>query len=291
MEPLLHQITDDFKPLSDLENNKVLKELSDHGFIKLILPKKRLHLLKDNIQKKLIDIDTDRKVIKDGYSQKITYCLGESDINFLNEIAEYLISQKSVKNYIFKPNLIQLSILYSTYNSEAKKNPTHAHLWHRDADDDGPQLKLMIPLVDKCNADNGQLSALSKSACHWTESFQDRGLLKKLNTSTSNNYIKSDCVRLTDHVLRSAINSELFYDFSSNFGEALLIDTNSCYHKGGLILHENLYRILAEITICGISSKLHYDNSFAKKSYRKIIRTLLFLFGINKSKDQKFIAL
>lgn len=291
MEPLLHQINDDFKPFSHLENDKVLKELFDHGFTKLILPIKRLHSLKDNIQKKLMGLDVDCNVIKDGYSHKITYCLEESDITFLNEIAEYLISQKSVKNYIFKPNLIQLSILYSTYNGEAKKNPTHAHLWHRDADDDGPQLKLMIPLVDKCNADNGQLSAISKSACHWTESFQDRALLEQINSSTLNKYTKSDCVRLTDHTVRRAINPELIYDFNSNFGEALLIDTNSCYHKGGLILRENLHRILAEITIGGISSKLHADNSFAKKIYRRFIRTLLLFFGINKYKDKKFIAL
>ena len=80
--------------------------------------------------------------------------------------------------------------------------------------------------------------------------------------------------RIRDKVMRNNFSNYIF-DFKAKVGEALILDSSLCYHKGGMVLNKGRYRINAQVTI---GSCLHYWND-SKKIIRSIIRKIILRGG------------
>lgn len=110
---------------------------------------------------KLVEsVDKDAAAVKAGYSQNVTHLISTQFAQYLTSIAEPLLQVRYIRKILPFPKIIDINCSYSFYNKDAVANPTHAHLWHRDLDDIGPQLKIFIPLT-KCSEKNGRFSCIS----------------------------------------------------------------------------------------------------------------------------------
>ena len=178
-------------------------------------------------------------------------------------VAKVVIESLPV-NYIFRPRVLGVHLLKSMYCPEtANAGPTRAFLWHRDLDDYfSPQIKVMIPMVN-VSADNGMFSALEKRVCPLSHSLLDCSVSSKFSFLDESD---SKC-RIRDDVLRRHYNSSVV-DFDASPSEAFIVDTNSVYHKGGMVLVEGLFRISIQITI---GSALHSWNN-SKLLQRNLLR-------------------
>jgi hypothetical protein len=252
---------------SDINSDGYL-DLTTHGFVRYHLPKDLLSPIADNIQSALTNVVFDQNIVESGYSQIITHLLRPRDLQLFMSFGERLKNQLNLHKYLFLPKVIDVRATYSFYNSCAVNNPTHAHLWHRDGDDFLEQIKIMIPLGD-CSELNGRFSVLSKTESPWSIQFQD-GLLSESLSESNNTYRVSDSYsRITDRVFRSYFNKEKIFDFDSTLGDILVVDTNSCWHKGGLVTDPSQSRILIQITIGSFTNFLHKDLNLLRKISRQ----------------------
>lgn len=226
---------------------------------------------------KLIEsVDKDAAAVKAGYSQNVTHLISTQFAQYLTSIAKPLLQMGFVKAILPFPKIIDINCSYSFYNKEAVTNPTHAHLWHRDLDDIGPQLKIFIPLT-KCSELNGRFSCISHKYADFGDKLLDSSLI---NAEISEEYRATDHkFRLTDKTIRSNVPSNLIFDFSSEIGEVLLIDTNSTYHKGGLVLEESEYRVMVQVTLGSITHSWYKPNNFSQQLLRKIVKKYRRKFG------------
>jgi len=231
--------------ISTDESNYLLKKLKEDGFATVNLDPLKLRAACDAIRKNLPTPDPQR--INAGYSQGLENVLDEKSLEYFRGIANQICSYDFAKKYLWFPKVAGVDVLWSFFSYEVDtKLLTHAHLWHRDLDDPmGPQIKVMIPLVDT-SEENGMFSACSKVVCELQRELQDERItFDRLGTNT---YLQSDIVRVTDATMREHFNDKIV-DFKTKLGEAILIDTNSCYHKGGLILKPDRERFLVQLTI------------------------------------------
>jgi len=258
----------DIKILSDKyspSQTEALSSLKKHGMLKFSLSS----MISNDLIAPTSDIDEllssstlEPSIIKSGYSHPIEVPMYLYPI--IESIGQLLASSKLARNYLFRPSLVNILSSLSTFNKEAVSDPTHAHLWHRDADDIGRQLKLFIPL-NKCGPDNGMFSALSSSCINYYNYILDKRLILR-SDSEDDEYRKSDRTRINDSVLRRSFN-DFIYDFKAMPGEALLIDTNRCYHKGGLVTQDGMFRQMVQVTV-GSPTHTWLENSFDRRLLR-----------------------
>ena len=226
---------------------------------------------------KLIEsVDKDATAVKAGYSQSVTNLISDQFAQYLTRISEPLLQKGYVKKILPFPRIIDINCSYSFYNEEAVKNPTHAHLWHRDLDDIGPQLKIFIPLTD-CSELNGQFSCISHKYANFADNLLDSELI---DAKISEEYRATDSkFRLTDKTIRSNVPSSLILDFASRIGDVLLIDTNSTYHKGGLVLQRDEYRVMVQVTLGSITHSWYKPKNISEKVVRRVVKLYRKYFG------------
>lgn len=217
----------------------------------------------------------DESWVRQGYSQVITESLDPNLLAYFQKLSEALCTQSFTKSYLWFPKVTGIRVLWSFFDEETTKvSLTHAHLWHRDLDDPfGPQLKIMIPLMDT-TIENGRFSVCSKAVCRLQQELRD-SRISAAHYGTDE-YLKTDTVRVTDSTMREHFQSQIG-DIDTTLGEAVLVDTNSCYHKGGLITQPNRERILVEITLGSLS----HSHVPASRTRRWFIKFRQLLIGWN----------
>lgn len=255
------------------------KKLKKHGFFLSAVQPDEILKCAETIQSQLRSLELDSEIIKKGYSQDISHLLTQDFKNYLTSLVMPLLKLRYFKKIMPFPRLVSIFCSYSFFNKESITNTTHAHLWHRDLDDFGPQIKLFIPLTP-CSEANGQFSALSNTFAGWGDYLQDSSLLNRNSSTTQSEYAKSDALsRLTDKVLRSNVAPEYIFDFSAKVGEVLFVDTNSTYHKGGLVTDANEYRIMVQLTIGSITHSWFNPKSIGGIIIKKIFWIYRSRFG------------
>lgn len=245
----------------------------------------RLRLIGFSVSK--INIDTDLKKFAEyvnqfnhsslfsnlreqrGYSNDIFALLNKDQTDYIKILADKILSLNSwMKYFMVSPKVLQIQVLKSNYDDKSAVSPTHAMLWHRDADDNFSHVKVIIPL-HKIDENNGFFSVADKRICKIHEKLNDVILQKKLD-SIGDDYTREDSVRVTDDVFRKHFFNKIF-DFKSDLGDILFVDTNRCYHKGGHIIKKNLNRNIIIITIGGIT---HSFNNYFKDNYFSFAKIL-----------------
>ena len=259
--------------------SKFEKEIGTEGFFRTFVPDEELKSFAREIENRISEISLDPSVIGAGYSQDISMLISPGFTKYLTSIAEPLLRNKWVKKNLPFPRIVNIMCSYSFFNEDAVKNATHAHLWHRDLDDFGPQLKIFVPLTP-CNETNGQFSCLSNRIAGWKDLLLDSELIQKLESSPEDEYRKSDgSNRITDKTLRKSVPANTILDFTSKIGDLLLIDTNSTYHKGGLILENGAFRIMVQVTIGSATHAWYNPTSIAPKVFQSVLRLYRSKFG------------
>lgn len=211
---------------------------------------------------------------EEGYSNEINNNLSYDQWFYLENFTKDIFKQNYfwIKKYIFLPKVLKIQVLKTYYNKKSANYPTHAMLWHRDADDIFPHLKLIIPL-QKIDKQNGYFSCASKEICDLNSRLVDQKLVDDLQKiPEKNHYRVSDKVRITEKKMREYFRKEIF-DFEGNVGDILFCDTNYCYHRGGLVEKENLERNLITITIGGFTHS--WNKYFLEKKNKTSIANLL----------------
>jgi hypothetical protein len=250
----------------------------DGFFLSAIQPDELLKYA-EQIIGQISSLKLDSNIIRSGYSQDISHLLTPDFKNYLSNLVKPLLRLKYFRKIMPFPRVVSIICSYSFFNDHAIKNTTHAHLWHRDLDDFGPQIKLFVPLTS-CSEANGQFSALSTKFAGWADYLQDGQLVDRINLSNESEYVKSDArSRLTDKVLRSNVAPELIFDFSASVGEILFIDTNSTYHKGGLVLEDNSFRIMVQVTIGSITHSWYSPKTIWGATIKKVFWMYRSRFG------------
>ena len=242
----LNETTSDKKAF---EHNKkrIFNDLKIMGMTLVKLPKKVIDLF-EALEIHVHNAPKDLSRINKGYSCIID--IPNNNYNILKKFGDNLANSRVFKRYLIHPRLIAINLLYSAHDPLAVESPTHAHLWHRDRDDEGRQLKLFIPITN-CTADNGMFSALSAECVGFNNYLLDRKLIEESEYygDMGEEYRASDRVRLSDTTIRSNFGGGgKIFDFQNSPGQALLIDTNRCYHKGGLVLKEAAHRVMIQLT-------------------------------------------
>ena len=249
------------------------------GFYRTRISDEIIHEYAKSMNLSLGDIELDEEIIKSGYSQNVTQLISPDFKKFLEQLAEPLLRSSYVRKIVPFPRVIDVHCSVSVYNRDAVQNTTHAHLWHRDADDLGPQFKIFVPLTS-CDELNGQFSCLSTEIAGWGDQLLDQTLVEKYSSLPDNDYRKSDASsRLTDRTLRSNVPSESILDFTSEVGDVLLVDTNSCYHKGGLVLTEGARRLMVQITVGSITHLWVRPPKGLPRLAYKVVRACRNAFG------------
>ena len=258
--------------ISKVDDNYISEKLASDGCLKVHLDPDKLKSACEMIRQKLPEKQYD--VINSGYSQVLDNALNAEALRYFDEIARKLCSYSFVKRYLWFPQVAGMHILWSFHSPDVKaESLTHAHLWHRDLDDPmGPQLKVMIPLVDT-SSENGRFSACSKAVCDLQEDLLDpRITVDHYGTSE---YLWTDTVRVTDLTMRDSFGDKIV-DFDTKLGDAVLVDANSCYHKGGLVLDPAADRILIQITLGSASHSWLTQTPFTRRfsKFRKKLASL-----------------
>jgi hypothetical protein len=258
------------RPFSQSINYCLINRLNKTGFSKINFPPNLIEGMCKSIKsriEKAAALNDD--AIEAGYSIPIIHLLSKDEIKLFKKLGKFLCKQEAVRNYMFFPSVIGVHAFYSRYSPKASINPTRAFLWHRDADCHLNQLKLMLPL-NSCKETNGMFSALSKEACSRGDLLRDPELIKRSEKDENNESLISDALyRMTDETARGHIKPDFFLDLKNHVGEALLIDTNNCYHKGGLVTKEGEYRILIQISLGSFIHTWHKDRLQIVKNLRK----------------------
>ena len=118
---------------------------------------------------------------EEGYSNEINNNLSYDQWFYLENFTKDIFKQNYfwIKEYIFLPKVLKIQVLKTYYNKKSVNYPTHAMLWHRDADDIFPHLKLIIPL-QKIDKQNGYFSCASKEICDLNSRLVDQKLVDDL---------------------------------------------------------------------------------------------------------------
>lgn len=233
-----------------MNNQENLNEMRDKGYSKdkIKITPNFLKLIK---YVKSTKFEIKNRNEKSGYSNDIFNLLPLNLQEYLNIFSEDLLKQKKwIKNYIFLPRLLSIQLLITNFDENIYKNPTHAMLWHRDADDINHHLKVQIPMC-RINLNNGVFSCVSKSVCSLNHKLVDKTLYEK-SFKEKDDYRVSDKIRVTDKMMYKYFKNQIF-DFTGDVSDVLYVDTNYCYHRGGLILKPEEKRILLTITYGGFT--------------------------------------
>lgn len=255
------------------------QSLRNKGFYRTRISDEIIHEYAKSMNRSLGDIELDSEIMKKGYSQNVTQLISPNFKKFLEQLAEPALRNSYIRKIVPFPRVIDVHCLYSVYNRDAVQNPTHAHLWHRDADNLGPQFKIFVPL-SSCGGLNGQFSCLSTEIAGWGDQLLHQTLVEKYSFVPENDYRKSDALsRLTDRTLRSNVPRDSILDFTSEIGDVLLVDTNSCYHKGGLVLTEGSHRLMEQITVGSITHLWVKPPKGPPRLAYKVVRACRNAFG------------
>lgn len=250
---------------------KNVNSFKRHGF-----QKENLELIKNSENRNLLDrllqtaneIKLDQKYSKSGYSENIFEKLPSSLKKEIIQLGEKILKSQIIQSNLFFPSLLNQIVLKTGFSEISSNNPTHAQLWHRDFDDYYPQIKVIIAL-DKMNKENGMFSVASKEICNESEILVDDKFYQKLS-QTNDKYRKEDIVRVSDKTFVKHFNNHI-YNFESEKGDMLFVDTNNCYHKGGQILQENKERIVLHFMYGSFTNRY---NKFFIKAYEKNSRNI-----------------
>jgi hypothetical protein len=227
----------------------------------------------DYITKFQLDSKYDFKE-KLGYSNPIYKYINPKYKEYLNRFLKKFINEnKFINKILFLPRYTNIEIYKSYYNIEAKENPTHAMLWHRDYDDFFPQVRIFIPL-SLTNKKNGALQYVDKNICKQNVLLSDVQLNKTIDKNDE--YKSTNSVRVSKKTFEKYFKKNI-KEFNGDIGDCLFIDTNSCYHRGGQVLEEKCSRNMLVLYFGGIT---HTNNDLSKYSFfEKIIyHSIKFFF-------------
>lgn len=239
----------------------IIKSIKKFGFFEENFePDNSFSNFADEIRNLKIPDNTFRNEEK-GYSNELTHLIDKDKKIYIEEFARnFFLKNNWLNKVLIYPRLLKIEIFRADYNDQAKDNPTHAMLWHRDFDDYFPQIKVFFPL-QKINIDNGALCYAEKSICKINEILVDEKLTNNLKY-TNDIYRAEDKLRVSNEVLLKHFSKKTKI-FEGNVGSALFIDTNNCYHRGGQILKKGLQRNMMIISYGGIT---HRSNNFSSYS-------------------------
>ena len=238
------------------QDRRNLQRMIEEGFMVMKLSSTVLLQIRESLLEKIkmhSEFHPDHENIKGGYSIGAGHLLVGEHRKYFEDFGNFLCKQKFVRDYVNLPKLVDISVMYTLYNAEAAATPTHAHLWHRDGGDSREYITIEIPLV-ACTAANGMFSVMSKRVCSKEKSLRDAPMIERFSGMLANDYRHSDHLyRLSDPTVRGSIAKENIFDFENELGDALLVDTGRCYHKGAHILGPGEYRLMVQLMIGGLS--------------------------------------
>ena len=261
-----------------MNNRQKLLDINKNGFLKdKIIIDEKFKDFANFVKNYSLIKDSNRE--RSGYSNDIYNDLPVDTKNYVKNLAlDILKKNKWIKQYVISPRLLNIQILKTKFDENVFKSPTHAMLWHRDADDLYHHLKVQIPL-HKIKKKNGIFSCAKRTVCSINHKLVDKKLYEK-SMEEQDAYKASDKIRVSDQVMYKHFNDKIL-DFECDISDILFVDTNYCYHRGGLILEPGLTRNLITITYGGITHELNdYFKSkvFSKKNFinKFVARSLRF---------------
>lgn len=203
-----------------------------------------------------------------GYSNDILPLLNNNIKFKINLITKNILKENEwvFKSLIF-PKIVRTSLYVSSYNEKRSTEPTRAMLWHKDADDVFQHVRMIVPFVS-ISKKNGRFSCITKEICHKNQWLRDVELIKKLENRSK--YVYADRVRVSDKTMRKYYGSKIF-DFDSDVGDILFVNTNYCYHKGGQVIKKNEKRIVLMVTIGSITHSWNKIFNIKKKNIKSHI--------------------
>jgi hypothetical protein len=259
-----------------MNSQEKLLQMNDKGFLKSKIDidnnfEDLIHFVKNNYEK----FSNDRE--SKGYSNDIYKYLPSNLKDYLKKFSLEILTKNSwIKNYIFLPRLLSIQVLNTSFNLKTFNNPTHAMLWHRDADDLYHHIKVQVPL-GKISKQNGIFSCADRKICSINHKLVDKELYNN-SINSNDEYRASDKIRISDKKMYKYFKDQI-YDFESNISDILFIDTNYCYHRGGLIIDQSKTRNLLTITYGGVTHQWnkYFQNPKENHSFTKLFaRSLKF---------------
>jgi len=205
------------------------------------------------------------------------------DINSLPGLHDTCLSAANTviqwlpKGYIFRPRFLGACLMKSMFCAETHASgATRAFLWHRDNDDlFSPMIKVMVPMVS-VSRENGMFSALQNQVCSLDQKFLDN------STDSDTSFVdQNDALgRVRDDVMRRHF-GKYIVDFDASPSEAFVVDTSSVYHRGGMILSEDKFRINIQLIIGSSLNSINQSRPRARTLLRRISKSIPTGFGHN----------
>ena len=256
-------------------NNLQLDELKKKKFLILNNPflessKKIYQIVSESPFEKYF---LDSKKLKKNYFINLLDHLDEKKKNEIDEIITktYINYFKNFfKSYIKFQKLINFEITLHKKIDHDDSQPKESLLWHRDADDFLPQIKIFIPLLDQ-STKNGCTSVMPSNILKINKNFRDKNLDKM---SEDYKYGRISNEYMNDNF------KENIYNFECNAHEKMLIcDTNNCYHKGGET--ESGYRMNLFFVYGSPTNRFYIKKTFLDKLQILILRIYGKFFRYN----------
>ena len=177
------------------------------------------------------------------------------DKKFLNNISEH---------FEYRIKLSQFAIRYNFFNpnSPIEYGPK---MWHRDNDSLFNQLKMFLVLNDLTDDGGGYFYFIPQkiipSHNKIYSNFNDK---ENFNYNDRKSRIKNIDIEKKYHLKKNVIK------YGSSKSEAIILDTNETYHKGGYIKNKNSYRILLQVI---------YEPAYLSLSnYSKLYNNFIYRF-------------
>ena len=253
-----------------MNSQEKLLQMNEKGFLKSKIDidnnfEDLIYFVKNNYKK----FNNDRE--SKGYSNDIYKYLPSNLKDYLKKFSLEILTKNSwIRHYIFLPRLLSIQVLNTSFNLKAFNNPTHAMLWHRDADDLYHHIKVQVPLGE-ISKQNGIFSCADRKICSINHKLVDKELYNN-SINSNDEYRASDKIRISDEKMHKYFKDQI-YNFESNISDILFIDTNYCYHRGGLIIDQSKTRNLLTITYGGVT---HQWNKYFQNSKENYSVTKLF---------------
>ena len=194
----------------------------------------------------------------------------------LNEIEKILKDKKFLNNisehFGYKIKLSQFAIRYNFFNADSPVE-YGPKMWNRDNDSLFNQLKMFLVLNDLTDESGGHFYFIPQRIIpSYKKIYSYYKDNENFNKNDKNSRVKNIDIEkkynLKDNIIK----------YGSDKSEALILDTNETYHKGGYIKNKGSYRILLQV----IYEPAYLSISNYSKLYNNFIYRFLkiFLLGL-----------
>jgi hypothetical protein len=262
-----------------INNNYLIIKTKKIKFISdLVIQKYYIDLLK--IKKKKRE---NLKKNKKGFSFELNDFFSGEQILKINSVLKDRETIKKISYYFgYKVKFNETKIYYHYYNKNSPANLT-TKMWHRDNDSLFGQLKLFIICNRLSKKIDGRFYFIPKKFLP----EHIRVISKEVQKQNLSNADKKS--RIMDSDVDKLKLSDKIIKFDGSSAEALILNTNDQYHKGGYIKKSNGFRLMIMATYLPKHFYIgHFSKYFIKYSFYKWIT--IILIGIkNRFREKIYI--